>query len=335
MSNAARSQRVLLSQIRSGFGTQPRLALGSLKATASVLKPETEHIDSPVVQAAISTDEQLQILETVMADVLATKPVTQTVAEATVDVPSPTSSSPAQTSSEDGMVAQNSAEPEKLVASQNLVAPQVSSSPVVTNPSVVPPAASPDPVVTPQVAPLLPQLLVDQAQQMQDSLPTASSALKEIVPRVNAAEVPPVPVALASEQINQSVLGQEQQSISELPAASTTTEALTANPTETAVSNQYQEIGPVSPEISPEISSYLQEVASNHDQLPQEIVVANNDIQLQPAHQQLRPVIVLPVTPEIEKVGAKQKPTASIRWLVEWSRRLMKMFAGQVIYRES
>jgi len=49
----------------------------------------------------------------------------------------------------------------------------------------------------------------------------------------------------------------------------------------------------------------------------------------------LKPVIILPITPEVEAVGAKKGPQWSVRWLVEWSRRLMKMFSGKILYADS
>lgn len=89
-----------------------------------------------------------------------------------------------------------------------------------------------------------------------------------------------------------------------------------------------------SPEISPEVESYLQKVEENKDMAPPEIVIADTT-QALPANRQFpsQPVIVLPITPEAEQAGVKKGPQFSIRWLVEWSRRLMKAFAGKIIYR--
>lgn len=90
-----------------------------------------------------------------------------------------------------------------------------------------------------------------------------------------------------------------------------------------------------SPEISPEVAEFLQKVEEHQDQLPQEIVIASDAAQLLPATQALKPVIILPITPEIEAVGAKKNTQWSVRWLIEWSRRLMKMFSGKILYAES
>jgi len=87
-------------------------------------------------------------------------------------------------------------------------------------------------------------------------------------------------------------------------------------------------------EVPVEVESYLQKVAENQDQLPQEIVVADDGANFTTRDYPKTPVIVLPITPEIEQAGAKKSPQFSIRWLIEWSRKLMKVFSGMVIYRQ-
>ncbi len=88
-------------------------------------------------------------------------------------------------------------------------------------------------------------------------------------------------------------------------------------------------------EISPEVESFISQVGEHPDQLPQEIVIADQAAPVPTTKYLATPVIILPITPEIEKTGAKKAPQFSVRWLVEWSRKLMKTFAGQVIYREA
>jgi hypothetical protein len=88
------------------------------------------------------------------------------------------------------------------------------------------------------------------------------------------------------------------------------------------------------PEISPEVESYLQKVEDTAGMAPKEIVIADGTQTAPVAHQYpSQPVVVLPITKEQEEEGAKKNPKFSIRWLVEWSRRLMKIFFGKVIYR--
>ncbi|MEN8253283.1 MAG: hypothetical protein ABFQ62_02835 [Patescibacteria group bacterium] len=90
-----------------------------------------------------------------------------------------------------------------------------------------------------------------------------------------------------------------------------------------------------SAEIAPEVEAFVQKV-EEQDQLPQEIAVNAENIDLsQPIKLAKKAVVVLPITPEIEKVGEKKNPKYSIRWLVEFAKKIMKIFNGEVIYRES
>ncbi len=104
---------------------------------------------------------------------------------------------------------------------------------------------------------------------------------------------------------------------------------------EQAASIQYVE-EEKSPEMSPEVEKYLNEVKEQQEKAPKEIVIAD-DRQNLPSQEQYvsEPVIVLPITPEIEKKGSRKPPKFSIRWLVEWSQKIIKMFAGKVIYRQA
>lgn len=89
----------------------------------------------------------------------------------------------------------------------------------------------------------------------------------------------------------------------------------------------------VSHELPPEVESFLTEVKAHQDQLPAEVVVADHSTPQSASHYAAKPVIVLPITPEVEKKGATQSPKFSVRWLVEWSRKMMKVFTGRVVYR--
>ena len=96
---------------------------------------------------------------------------------------------------------------------------------------------------------------------------------------------------------------------------------------------QQVEVEPT-PEISPEVESYLQKVEQHADTAPQEIVIADGSM-TQPNNHPYpsQPVVVLPITPELEKKSAHKSPKLSVRWLVEWSKKIMKVFSGKVIYR--
>jgi hypothetical protein len=89
-----------------------------------------------------------------------------------------------------------------------------------------------------------------------------------------------------------------------------------------------------SPELSPEVEAYLQEVQQLKNQVPQEIVLADDGQTISSKPHIAQPVIVLPINEQEEQEGSKKNPTFSFRWLVEFSRKLMKAFDGKVIYRE-
>lgn len=89
-----------------------------------------------------------------------------------------------------------------------------------------------------------------------------------------------------------------------------------------------------SPELSPEIEKYIQEVKKQQEKAPREIVIADDAADLPDQEQYVsEPVVVVPITPEIEKKGKSKPPKFSVRWLVEWSQKIIKMFAGKVVYR--
>ena len=90
-----------------------------------------------------------------------------------------------------------------------------------------------------------------------------------------------------------------------------------------------------SPELSPEVEKYINEVREDQTKAPKEIVIADATQDLPVDNQYVaEPVIVLPITPEIEKKGKRKSPKFSLRWLVEWSQKIIKTFSGKVIYRD-
>lgn len=89
------------------------------------------------------------------------------------------------------------------------------------------------------------------------------------------------------------------------------------------------------PEIPVEVESYLKSVEEDQSKTPPEIAIADGSLQAGGQQKSAKkPVVVLPITPEEEKEGQKKSVHWSIRWLVEWSRRLMKIFKGEIIYRQ-
>lgn len=87
------------------------------------------------------------------------------------------------------------------------------------------------------------------------------------------------------------------------------------------------------PELPVEVEGFLQRVQDFSAQPPQEIVIADGTNEQATTNYPSRPVIVLPITEEEEKAGRNKSPRNSIRWLVEWSHKVIRMFAGKVIYR--
>lgn len=88
-------------------------------------------------------------------------------------------------------------------------------------------------------------------------------------------------------------------------------------------------------ELPPEVEGFLKTVEDHHDQIPQEIVISNPQTGQALPRVMAQPVIVLPITPEVEEEGKKKKVHYSVRWLVEWSWKIMKVFSGKVVYRKA
>ncbi|MBT3250054.1 MAG: hypothetical protein HN846_01250 [Candidatus Pacebacteria bacterium] len=130
----------------------------------------------------------------------------------------------------------------------------------------------------------------------------------------------------------------------------------TLNPAQPTTASLKESIASVAPDISPiesgaglqqveyetsgelpvEVESYLQKVEKHQDQKLSEVVIADGTATPSVSHPPVKkPVIVLPITIEEEKAGQKKSLHLSIRWLVEWSKKIMKMFAGEVIYKEA
>jgi hypothetical protein len=87
------------------------------------------------------------------------------------------------------------------------------------------------------------------------------------------------------------------------------------------------------PEIPVEVESFLHRVEDHQNQAPKEIVIADGTVETSKANYPSTPVVVLPITKEEEKEGEKKSPKFSFRWLVEFSHKIVKLFAGKVIYK--
>lgn len=195
------------------------------------------------------------------------------------------------------------------------------------------PVTSVDPVQS-QALDTFDQILTDLEQQsLAQSLPAPAADQSQPMAAVASDPANPLP------QVLPGVIAQATQTLN--PAQPVTGSAVKEAP-RLSWEQQVAEIPgaqhveqEVSPEISPEVEAYLQQVEQNQAQQPQEIVIADGSQPQMRPYQPPTPVVVLPITPEVEAAGAKKGAKFSVRWLVEWSRRIMKMFHGKVIYREA
>ncbi len=87
-------------------------------------------------------------------------------------------------------------------------------------------------------------------------------------------------------------------------------------------------------ELPPEVEGFLQKVEDNVDQIPQEIVLSDLQSGQTLPRVMAQPVIILPITAKMEEEGKKKSSSFSLRWLVELSWKLMKIFTGKIIYRQ-
>jgi len=89
-----------------------------------------------------------------------------------------------------------------------------------------------------------------------------------------------------------------------------------------------------SPEISAELESFLQRTEK-----PEQLHVEQQlqEFAAQAAMDQAtsaQKMKVLPITKEQEIIGLKKSPAFSLRWLVEFSQKITKIFTGKAIYRQ-
>ncbi len=88
------------------------------------------------------------------------------------------------------------------------------------------------------------------------------------------------------------------------------------------------------PEIPVEVEKYIEQVEDGKTSVPEEIVISDQNHATQTQHFAAEPVVVLPISEATMKKGKRKSPKYSLRWLSEWSKRIIKMFSGKVVYRE-
>lgn len=97
--------------------------------------------------------------------------------------------------------------------------------------------------------------------------------------------------------------------------------------------SQYVEYEP-SPEIPPEVESFMHKVEEMEQDHPHEVIVADGSIPQSNQHHPSKPVVVIPMTKQDEEIAQKKDPTWSIKWLTEWGKKIMRIFVGKVIYQD-
>jgi len=181
----------------------------------------------------------------------------------------------------------------------------------------------------------------DKLKLLEEVMDEVESAQKEPVLRENLDKnidknAQAVSVDQTQDLTNQSGLNGSAQSTQSAPMPASrkeTVEGRGLNLTEQAPSIQFVE-GEKSPELSPEVESFIQQV-QKEETAPKEIVIADAQDSMASDDQYVSErVVVLPITPEIQKKGKRKSVKFSIRWLVEWSQKIIKMFQGKVVYRE-
>ena len=87
-------------------------------------------------------------------------------------------------------------------------------------------------------------------------------------------------------------------------------------------------------ELETSIDAYVKKTADRSHSYKETITLSSDQTSLANDQYQSQPSIILPITPEQEKKGQHQSPLTGLRWLVEWSKKLMKKFAGRFIYKK-
>ena len=87
------------------------------------------------------------------------------------------------------------------------------------------------------------------------------------------------------------------------------------------------------PELPVEVEGFLQRVEDFSAKQVQEVVIADGTNEQAAVTYPSRPVIILPITQDEEQKNKRKSPRNSIRWLIEWSHKVIKMFAGKVLYK--
>lgn len=218
------------------------------------------------------------------------------------------------------------------------VAEQTPTSPVAPPMQPAPPT---QPMSQPQPMPSQPQQMPPQQPQ-----PTVAQSAPQPQPNPNTERLlqnladphPPVFDQVLPQAVNQYATQAENQLYQQQASAGFSKETIAGggNAIEAGVSEagdiQYVEQEPA-PEMPVEVEGYLQHVQDQNPEELKEVILAEEQAGTLASKYPKQSVVVLPISPEEEKEGARKGVVSSFRWLVEWSRKIMKMFTGEVVYR--
>lgn len=214
---------------------------------------------------------------------------------------------------------------------EDQVGNQVAAGPSLAGPSAAPNLPQDMPPTMPSMPSVAAAVPLAVAQTPDPLNPTGVGLLhKELRPDQSGAQDlsnVPLSVDALAEASSENRISQEQNAV--------TQEASSDQLPELAAGVQSVE-NEATAELSPEVAGFLAEVEEHAaEQAPQEIVVAGDSVTTLPAHTISQPVVVVPITPDMEVEGVGKNVRESIQWLLVWSHKIMKMFSGRVIYREN
>jgi hypothetical protein len=344
-----------------GQASSSRLASNDQQATispqvpaaqATQLKQTTQ--DTQTTKLQISTARKLDILEEVLDDVASQRAdkiqtaspkanITTSPSQALTKVRQSTTQKPAQSpldALESLLSTVKQKKKQKIAADKKLTAKLKTPAPVTITtglaaaqaPGSKVAATTTPPVNTAKVPPLA-QAQARPGQPQAAVSPSTTPTSTSPIPAAIAQAVPTAVTQAADQADDQLATAYAGRSVKEkVDAAVSPDQALVDAGTGLG---QVEVEPPVpSPEITPEVEAFLQEVKDESTLPPQEVVLADGTEELPaPAQMPSKPVIVIPITTKTEKKGKWKGPKFSVRWLVEFSRKIMKMFKGMVIYR--
>lgn len=212
---------------------------------------------------------------------------------------------------------------QQLLTQQGAVAQQILQTPSdpqisISTPNVV--EDSEDSSVDPSVRLELFSDVLDEidggVQESQEAVASESIVLAQALPLAVSSYQEPLQVGIGGKK--ESMGGSQSVNSAELPGGV-----------------QYAEVEHAA-ELPPEVENYIEQVIDHAQTQPETVVVAEAAPQPAPSVTAPQRVVkVLPLTKMQEEIGLKKNPKFSVRWLVEFSHKIAKMFFGGVIYRQT